>query len=173
MPIYAVGDRVPVIDPSAFVHPDAVVIGHVVIGPEASVWPQAVLRGDYGDIAIGGRTSIQDGSVIHATAGLGTTIGSECVVGHLAHLEGCVVEDRSLIGSGAVVLHHAIVRAGALVGAGALVPNNMEVPSNAMALGVPAKIRPDSVDPDGIALAVAAYVANIGIYKSGLRRLDA
>ena len=172
MPIYAVGDREPMIDPSAFVHPDAVVIGQVVIGPYASVWPSAVLRGDYGDITIGARTSIQDGSVIHATAGLGTTIGAECVIGHLAHLEGCVVEDHCLVGSGAVVLHHAVVRTGALVGAGAVVSNGMEVPSNAMALGVPAKIRPDSVNDGAISLAVEAYVANVDIYKSGLRRLD-
>jgi carbonic anhydrase/acetyltransferase-like protein (isoleucine patch superfamily) len=172
VPIYAVGERSPVIDPSAFVHPDAVVIGHVTVGAYASIWPSAVLRGDYGAITIGARTSIQDGAVIHATAGLGTAIGAECVIGHLAHLEGCVVEDRSLVGSGAIVLHHATVHAGALVGAGAVVPNGMEVPAGAMALGVPAKIRPDSVDPAAISLAVEAYVANVDIYRNGLRRID-
>src|SRR6478735_8322281 len=141
MPIYALGERVPTIDPSAFVHPDAVVIGDVVLGPESTVWPTAVLRGDHGTIRIGARTSIQDGTVIHCTADLPTTIGDDCVVGHNAHLEGCTVEDRCLIGSGSVVLHRAVVRTGALVGAAALVPNDMEVPSRAMALGVPARIR--------------------------------
>ena len=67
MPLYALGDRVPTIDPTAFVHPDAVLIGSVVIGAESSVWPSAVLRGDHGDITIGARTSIQDGTVIHCT----------------------------------------------------------------------------------------------------------
>lgn len=172
MPLYALGDRLPEIDPAAYVHPDAVVIGHVVVGPEASIWPGAVLRGDYGDIRIGAQTSIQDGSVIHATAELGTTIGARCVVGHVAHLEGCVVEDDCLIGSSAVVLHNAVIRSGALVGAGALVPNNAEVPAGAMALGVPAKIRPDAVHPAAIAEAVRRYVENIDRYKSGLRRLD-
>jgi carbonic anhydrase/acetyltransferase-like protein (isoleucine patch superfamily) len=170
--IYALGDRSPEIDPAAFVHPDAVVIGSVVLGPEASVWPGAVLRGDYGVIRVGARTSVQDGSVIHATDTLPTTIGAECVIGHLAHLEGCVVEDASLIGSGAIVLHNAVIRSGALVGAGAVVPNNTEVPSGAMALGVPAKIKPDSVVPEAITMAVERYVQNIPRYRTGLRRLD-
>ena len=67
MAVYALGDQVPQIDPSAYVHPDATVIGSVTIGPESTIWPQAVLRGDYGTITIGARTSIQDGSVLHTT----------------------------------------------------------------------------------------------------------
>jgi carbonic anhydrase/acetyltransferase-like protein (isoleucine patch superfamily) len=110
--LYALGARMPSIDDSAYVHPDAVVIGSVTIGPNSSVWPGAVLRGDYGTISVGARTSIQDGTVIHATHDLATTIGDDCVVGHNAHLEGCVVEDKSLIGSGSVVLHRAVVRSG-------------------------------------------------------------
>jgi carbonic anhydrase/acetyltransferase-like protein (isoleucine patch superfamily) len=169
--VYALGDLRPQIDPEAFVHPDAVVIGQVQIGAAASVWPGAVLRGDYGAIVVGARTSIQDGSVVHATETLDTLIGADCVVGHLAHLEGCVVEDGCLIGSGSVVLHRAIVRAGALVGAGAVVPNRMEVPSRAMALGVPAKLRLDSVDPATFADKVERYVANGRRYRSELRRI--
>lgn len=69
------------------------IIGDVTVGPEASVWPCAVLRGDYGRIDIGARTSVQDGSVIHATVELSTTVGSDCVIGHLVHLEGCTLED--------------------------------------------------------------------------------
>jgi len=76
MPIYALGERVPTIDPTAFVHPDAVVIGDVRIGPESTVWPTAVVRGDHGTISIGARTSIQDGTVIHCTADLATVIVS-------------------------------------------------------------------------------------------------
>ena len=116
MAVYALGDRVPDIHPDAYVHPDASVIGDVRIGAGSSIWPGAVLRGDYGTIIVGERTSIQDGTVVHATAEQATTIGNDCVVGHLAHLEGCTVEDRCLIGSGSVVLHDVVVRSGALVG---------------------------------------------------------
>ena len=141
VPIYAIDDREPVIEPGAYVHPDAVVIGRVVLGAGATVWPAAVLRGDYGEITVGARTSVQDGTVIHATEELPTRMGADCVIGHLVHLEGCTIEDRSLVGSGSTVLHLAVVRSGALVGAGALVPPRMEVPSGAQALGVPAKLR--------------------------------
>jgi len=170
--VFALGERVPSIDPSAFVHPDATVIGAVTIGPESTIWPGAVLRGDYGEIFVGARTSVQDGSVVHATAELPTRIGDECVIGHLAHLEGCTIEDRSLVGSGSVVLHRAVVRSGALVGAGAVVPNDMEVPPYALALGIPAKIRPDAVPEGAHDEGVALYVANGKRYREQLRRLD-
>lgn len=171
MSIYALGEQVPQIDPTAFVHPQAVLIGWVRIAAQASVWPGAVLRGDFGRIEVGARTSIQDGAVLHATQQLPTVIGADCVVGHLAHLEGAVVEDGSLIGSGSVVLHRAVIRSGALVGAGAVVGNDMEVPSGAMALGVPARLRLDAVAPGSFADPVARYVANAERYRRELRRL--
>jgi carbonic anhydrase/acetyltransferase-like protein (isoleucine patch superfamily) len=170
--VYALGDREPDIDPSAFVHPDAVIIGAVRIGADASVWPGAVLRGDYGTITVGARTSIQDGTVVHATAEKPTRIGADCVIGHLAHLEGCTVEDGALVGSGSIVLHDAIIRSGALVGAGALVPGRTEVPTGAMALGVPAKIKENAVAPGSFAENVDNYVANAQRYRSELRRIS-
>lgn len=172
MPIYALGELVPAIDPSAYVHPDAVVIGDVRLGPEASVWPGAVLRGDGAPITIGARTSVQDGSVLHVTPVLPTTVGEECVIGHLVHLEGCTIEDRSLVGSGAVVLHDVVVHTGALVGAGAVVSGGTEVPSGAMALGIPARIRPDSVDAAMIRRAYLSYVERGRHYRQQLRRVD-
>jgi carbonic anhydrase/acetyltransferase-like protein (isoleucine patch superfamily) len=172
MAVYALGDAEPEVHPTAFVHPDAVVIGMVTIGAESTIWPGAVLRGDYGRISVGERTSIQDGTVVHATAEHPTVIGSRCVVGHLAHLEGCVVHDDSLIGSGAVVLHRAVVNSGALVGAGAVVPNGFEVPTGAMALGVPAKLRLDCVAPGDFLEGVELYVRNGHRYRQTLRRLD-
>jgi carbonic anhydrase/acetyltransferase-like protein (isoleucine patch superfamily) len=171
MAIYALGDRVPEIHPDAFVHPDATVIGSVVIGAESSVWPRAVLRGDYGRITVGARTSIQDGSVIHTTEVQPTLIGDDCVIGHLVHMECCTIESGCLIGSGSIVLHGVVVRTHALVGAAALVPNGMEVPSGAMALGVPAKLRLDSVTPDMILPNAANYVRNAREYKEQLRRI--
>lgn len=172
MPLYALGEKVPLIDPSAFVHPDAVVIGDVVVGPESSVWPTAVLRGDHGAIRIGAQTSIQDGTIVHCTRTLDTVVGDRCVVGHNVHLEGCTVEDDCLIGSGSVVLHRVVVRHNALVGAQAMVTNGMEVPTGAMALGVPAKLKLDAVSPGDFDDAVATYVYNAGWYNADLRRID-
>jgi carbonic anhydrase/acetyltransferase-like protein (isoleucine patch superfamily) len=171
MAVYALEDAEPEIHPTAFVHPDAVVIGMVTIGAESTIWPGAVLRGDYGRISVGERTSIQDGAVVHATAEHPTVIGSRCVVGHLAHLEGCTVHDDALIGSGSVVLHRAVVHSGALVGAGAVVPNGLAVPTGAMALGVPAKLRLDCVPPGEFLEGVELYVNNGRRYRHTLRRL--
>jgi carbonic anhydrase/acetyltransferase-like protein (isoleucine patch superfamily) len=172
MPLYALGDRVPSIDATAFVHPEAVIIGDVHVGPESSVWPTAVLRGDHGVIRVGAQTSIQDGTIVHCTSTLDTVIGDRCVVGHNVHLEGCTIEDDCLIGSGAVVLHRVVVHSNALVGAQAMVPNGMDVPSGAMALGVPAKIKHDVVSPGDFADAVSVYVHNAQWYNAELRRLD-
>ena len=148
-------------------------IGQVTIGERSSVWPAAVLRGDVeGGIRVGARTSIQDGSVIHTTTAQPTSIGDDCTIGHLVHLEGCVIEDGCLIGSGSVILHHARIQTGALVAAAAMVPNHMVVPSGAMALGVPARIKEGAVKADMIARATAAYVRNCDRYRNELRRLD-
>jgi len=172
VPVYALGDRVPEIHPSAFVHPDAVVIGSVHVDSEATVWPGAVLRGDYGQIFVGARSSVQDGTVIHATPDLPTRVGADCVVGHIAHLEGCTIEDGALVGSGSVVLHRAVVGRGAIVGAGAVVSNGTIVPPRAMALGVPARIRPDAVAEGFSDVAVRNYVENGRRYRDELRRID-
>ena len=118
MAIYALGDVEPRIDPAAYVHPDATVIGDVTIGPGTTMWPQAVLRGDYGLIAVGARTSVQDGAVLHTTPLLPTIVGDDVVIGHLAHLECCTVHDGALIGTGSIVLHRAVVEPGALGGRG-------------------------------------------------------
>ena len=173
MPIYALGDIEPTIHPEAFVHPDATVIGNVTIGAESSIWPQAVLRGDNGFIVVGERTSIQDGSVIHTTPFTPTVIGDDCVIGHLVHMESCTIESGALVGSGSIVLHGAMVRSEAIVGANAVVPNGMEVPSRAMALGVPATLKLDAVNPElMIQIGARSYVANGHRFRRDLRRLD-
>lgn len=171
MAIYALGDLVPRIDPTAYVHPDAVVIGDVTIGAEASVWPCAVLRGDSAAITIGARTSVQDGSVIHVAEGRPTIVGDDVVIGHNVHLEGCRIADHALVGNGSVVLHEAVVGEAALVGSNAVVPGGMQVPPRAMALGVPARIRQDAVDPGPLAYAVESYVDRARLYRHQLRRL--
>jgi carbonic anhydrase/acetyltransferase-like protein (isoleucine patch superfamily) len=173
MAIYALGDIEPEIHPTAFIHPQCTIIGAVRIGANSSVWPHAVLRGDEPEpIVVGERTSIQDGSVVHTTTERSTIVGNDCVIGHLAHLEACTIEDGALVGSNSVVLHRAVVSSGALVGAGALVPNDMVVPSGAMALGVPAKIRLDSVSEEMLRDSAAAYVDRNLRYRDELRRID-
>jgi carbonic anhydrase/acetyltransferase-like protein (isoleucine patch superfamily) len=172
MTLYALGDIEPQIDPDAFVHPDCTIIGNVVIGAGSTIWPQAVLRGDQSRIVVGARTSVQDGAVLHCTRELETIVGDDCTIGHLAHLEGCTVENGSLIGTGSIVLHRAIVRTGALVGAGAVVPNGMEVPSGAMALGVPARLREGAVQPEQVTFPAQEYVRNCARFRAELRRID-
>ena len=171
MAIYSLGERVPSIHPDAFIHPDAVVIGDVRIGADSSIWPSAVLRGDYGTIIVGERTSIQDGAVVHAVAEYSTVVGDDCVVGHLAHLEGCVVHDRSLIGSGSVVLHEVVVESGSTIGAGAVVRNRTHVPPNSLVVGVPGQVRPDASSEEDIVANAAMYVENARRYRRDLKEI--
>ncbi len=172
MPIYALGDLEPVIDSSAFVHPDATIIGAVTIGPESSVWPGAVLRGDNGEIRVGARSSIQDGSVLHCTPVDHTIVGDDCVVGHIVHLEGCTLEPHVLVGNMAQVLHRVVVRTGAIVAANAVVLYGTEVPAGALAVGTPAVIKEGRARMEEITKGVASYVANARRYRTDLRRLD-
>jgi len=149
-----------------------VIIGDVTIGAESSVWPTAVLRGDFGAIRVGSQTSIQDGTVIHCTATLDTVIGDRCIVGHNAHLEGCTIHDDSLVGSGSVVLHRAVVGPHALVGANAVVNNDKVVPAFARALGVPATITENVIAEDSVRHGMEVYVAATHLYRAEMRRLD-
>jgi carbonic anhydrase/acetyltransferase-like protein (isoleucine patch superfamily) len=162
--IYALGELVPQIAATAYVHPDAVVIGAVSIGEESTIWPGAVLRGDYSHIQIGARTSIQDGTILHVAQNLPTIVGNDCVVGHNAYLEGCVIEDH--------VLTRVIARTRCVIAAGAMVQVGTEIPSYAMALGVPAKVRLDAAKDDYVDRSVLTYVANGARYKDELRRID-
>ena len=173
MPIYALEEGwEPEIHPEAFVHPDAVLIGRVIVGPHSSIWPNAVLRADDNVIRIGARSSVQDGAVLHCTDELETIVGDDCTVGHNAHLEGCTMENVSLMGSGAIALHGAVISTGALVGANALVPGGKVVPPNAQALGVPAKIREDASSVEMVQSFADNYVARAARYQAAMRRLD-
>ena len=172
MPIYALGDAIAHVHPRAFVHPQATLIGEVHVGSGASIWPGVVIRADNGPIVIGARTSIQDGSVLHTQHLLPTVIGAGCVVGHLAHLEGCVLEDHVLVGSGAVVLEGAVLRAVSFVAAAALVRPHTEVPSGAMAIGVPATLREGVVTLDMIEGNARAYELHIVQHRDGMRAVE-
>jgi len=172
MAVYALGDLEPTIHPEAFIHPDAVIIGAVSIGAHSSVWPSAVLRGDDGEIRVGERSSIQDGSVLHTTPDDPTVVGNECVIGHLVHLEGCTIEDRALVGNMAMVLHRSVVGTGAVVGANSVVLYDVDVPPGALAVGSPAVIKPDKARLEDILAGVETYVARARRFRDELRRID-
>ncbi len=141
-------------------------------GADSTVGPGAVRRGADGFICIGERTSVQDGAVLHTTPFWPTTVGNEVTIGHLAHLEGCTVEDKALIGIGSKVLHNATVGREAIVGGGAFVGTNKVVPPLALALGIPAVIREDAVTPGHFDLGVQSYVDRRERFRTHLRRLD-
>ncbi|MDH6131999.1 carbonic anhydrase/acetyltransferase-like protein (isoleucine patch superfamily) [Kitasatospora sp. MAA4] len=139
--IAAVFGRVPEVDPTAFVAPNAVVVGSVTLAAGASVWYGAVLRGDAESITVGEGTNIQDNCTVHSDLGFPAVLGARISVGHNAVLHGCTVEDDVLIGMGAIVLNGARIGAGSLVAAGAVVPQGMQVPAGSLVAGVPAKVR--------------------------------
>jgi len=122
------------------VHPTAVLIGDVTLGEGVSVWPQAVLRGDYHSITVGSGTNIQDGAVVHNDHGSPAVVGRDCVIGHRAVVHGCAIGDRCLIGIGAILLNGAVVGDECVIGAGALVPEGKVIPARSLVLGLPGKI---------------------------------
>jgi len=139
--IHALDGKAPQIDPEAFVHPDATVIGDAAVHARASIWPTTVLRADMGRIVIGEDTSVQDGTIVHLTEGWSQTIvGARVTVGHRVILHGCTVGDDCLIGMGSILLDNAKVGRGSLVAAGSLVPVGMEIPEGSFVRGSPAVV---------------------------------
>ncbi|MAT98235.1 MAG: gamma carbonic anhydrase family protein [Anaerolineaceae bacterium] len=131
----------PQIAPSAYIAPNATLIGDVVIEDEASVWFGAVIRGDHGRIVIGARTSVQDNVVLHVNNRHDTIIEADVTIGHGAVLEGCHLHAGVLVGMNATVLSGAIVEAGVLVAAGSVVAENQHIPAGVLAAGVPARVK--------------------------------
>jgi carbonic anhydrase/acetyltransferase-like protein (isoleucine patch superfamily) len=128
------------VHPTAFIAPTAVVLGDVTLGPRASVWYQAVLRGDMAPIVVGEATNLQDGTIVHVDEGKPAVIGARVGVGHRAILHGCTVEDDCLIGMGSVLLNGVRIGTGSVVGAGAVVPEGLQVPPGSLVLGVPGRV---------------------------------
>lgn len=148
MPLYQLASRRPRVHPSVFVAPTASIIGDVEVGEGSSVWYGAVLRGDESQIRIGSHTSIQDNTVIHCSHDLPTVVGSHVTVGHSALLEGCVVEDGSLVGMGAILLQRSRLGRGAILAAGSVLREGAEIPDGMLAAGTPAQVKKE-VAPDG------------------------
>jgi carbonic anhydrase/acetyltransferase-like protein (isoleucine patch superfamily) len=132
----------PTIHPSAFVDVSAQVIGDVQLGAESSVWMNVVVRGDVNSIRIGARTNIQDLTMVHVMRETHpTVIGDNVTIGHGAVVHGCTIEDRCLVGMGAILLNGCVIGTGSIVAAGTLVPEGMVVPPGSMVMGVPGKVR--------------------------------
>ncbi|MDQ3995502.1 MAG: gamma carbonic anhydrase family protein [Gemmatimonadota bacterium] len=150
----------PSIDPTAFVHPDAIVFGDVTLGARVSVWPTAVIRGDTDRIAIGPDSNVQDGTIIHVDHGVPTTVGRRVAIGHRAIVHGSTVDDDCLIAMGAILLNGVVIGSGSIVGAGALCREGMHVPPNSLVLGVPGRIvrETTSAERDRIARTVQSYL---------------
>ena len=168
------GGKSPRVDPAAFVAPGAQLIGDVVIGPEASIWYNCVLRGDVNRIRIGARTNIQDGSVIHVDSpkagdpeGHATIVGEEVLIGHLAMVHGCVLEDRAFVGLGAIVMDGCRIESDAMLAAGAMLTPGKTIPAGQLWAGRPAKYVRDLTERDleGMRMGVAHYVELAQVHR--------
>jgi len=173
MALWALGEAVPRVDPEAWVHPAAQLIGNVVVRAHASVWPGAVLRADFGTIEVGEGSSVQDNSVVHPGSRIPTVIGRDCIIGHAVHLEGVLIEDGVLIGSGSILLDGVRVRSGAAVAAGAVLVKGTEVPARHRAQGVPARLVPHDGTAEQVREGAATYRRLSRRYAEQLREVPA
>ena len=173
MPLYRLGEKTPAVDSTAFVAAEATLVGDVRVGPQASVWFQAVARGDNEPIVIGAQANVQEGAVLHADPGFPLTIGERVTVGHQAMVHGCTIGEGSLIGIQAVVLNGARIGKHCLVGAGAIVTEGKEFPDRSLILGAPAKVVRQLTDEDVQRLekAAAGYVERAGTFATQMERV--
>lgn len=175
MTVYALGDKTPTLPESGnyWVAPGAQVLGDVTLMENASVWFNAVIRGDNDPIVIGENSNIQDGAVMHTDVGFPMTLGRDVTVGHQAMLHGCTVGDNSLIGIGATILNGAKIGKNCLIGAHALVGEGKEIPDNSMVLGMPGKVV-RQLDENNAAIlkaSAAYYVTNWQRFKTDLKEV--
>ncbi|MET0377338.1 MAG: gamma carbonic anhydrase family protein [Rhizorhabdus sp.] len=161
----------PKIDQDAFIAPGARVIGDVDIGAGASIWYNVTIRGDIGPIRIGARSNVQDGSVIHVTGGkFSTTIGEDVLIGHLAMVHGCVLEDRAFVGFGAIVMDGCVIESDAMLAAGAMLTPGKRIPTGQLWSGRPAKYMRDLTPEEmaGNQRGVARYVVEGRKHKAAV-----
>tara|TARA_Y100000768_G_scaffold123808_1_gene91669 strand:+ start:592 stop:1107 length:516 start_codon:yes stop_codon:yes gene_type:complete len=150
-----------------WIAPNATVIGNVKLLKDASVWFNAVLRGDVELITVGQGSNVQDGAIIHTDPGFPCTIGKNVTVGHLAMLHGCEIGDGSLIGIGSVILNGAKIGKNCIIGSKALVTEGMEIPDGAMVLGIPGKVKKilNEEEQSVVSLGAEHYIQNYKKYK--------
>ena len=173
MPIYEFENKTPHVSQDAFVHPEAVLIGDVIIEKQCFIGPGVVIRADAGPVIIREGTNVQDNVVIHVDVGSEAIIEKNVVVGHSAILHDVHIGPGCVIGMGAILLYGAVCKEGAFVGAGSLVPSRMHIPSGKLAAGNPAKIIKD-VTPEQASYAregVQFYIELADRYKHAMRRV--
>lgn len=170
MALYELGEKKPQLGSDAWIAPNATVIGDVRLGANASIWWNAVLRGDNDPISIGENSNIQDGSVLHTDEGVPLTIGRDVTVGHLVMLHGCTVGDGSLIGIGSIVLNRAVIGKNCIVGANTLIPEGKVFPDRVLIVGSPGKVVRELSDEEVAKLqkSAAHYVDNARRYRQKL-----
>ncbi|NHC05662.1 gamma carbonic anhydrase family protein [Azonexus fungiphilus] len=170
MPLFQLPGKTPQLDASAWVAPNATVIGDVRLGANASIWWNATLRGDNDPIHIGANSNIQDGSVLHTDEGVPLHIGANVTVGHLVMLHGCTIGDGSLIGIGSVILNRAVIGKHCIVGANTLIPEGKVFPERSLIVGSPGKVVRQLSDDEVARLekSAAHYVDNAARYRSQL-----
>lgn len=153
---------------------NATVLGNVILEENASVWFNAVLRGDNDPITIGENSNIQDGSVLHTDVGCPLNIGKDVTVGHMVMLHGCTIGDESLIGIGATVLNRAVIGKNCIIGAHALIPEGKVIPDNSLVMGAPGKVVKELSDAQRMLIKGSAqvYVDNWKRFKASLKRKD-
>lgn len=168
--IYALDGLHPEIDSTAWVAPDANLIGKVILKAESSVWFGTTIRGDNETIEVGQGSNVQENCVLHTDMGFPLTIGANCTIGHKAMLHGCTIGDGSLIGMGAVILNGARIGKGCLIGACALITEGKEIPDGSLVMGSPGKIvrTLDDGARAKLLLSAAGYRANAARFRSGL-----
>lgn len=173
MPIYRLDNDAPQLASSAFVAAEATLIGRVILGERASVWPGAVIRADNEPITVGPGSNVQEGAVLHADPGYPLNIGADVTIGHQAMVHGCTIGDGTLIGIQAVILNGAVIGRSCLVGAGAIVTEGKQFPDRVLLLGSPAKVVRELSDEDVARLAAAAqgYAARGEFYRNRLARI--
>jgi carbonic anhydrase/acetyltransferase-like protein (isoleucine patch superfamily) len=161
---------VPKIDPTAFVHEKAIVLGDVTLGARVSVWPTAVIRGDSDAIVVGDDSNVQDGTIVHVDDGVPTTIGKRVGIGHRAIVHGATIEDDCLIAMGAILLNGVHVGTGSIIGAGAVCREGLRIPPNSLVLGVPAHVRRETtpLERDRIRRTVQSYLELQERHRRGL-----
>lgn len=169
--IYELDDRRPTIGEDCWVAPNATLIGSIVLERGATVWFNAVLRGDYDVITVGEGSNVQDGAVLHTDPGLRLLIGKSVTIGHMAMVHGCTIGDHTLVGINSVILNRAVIGKCCVIGANALVTEGKIIPDYSVVMGSPGKIV-KTLDPDEVApfqIAAMNYVANGARYKQHLR----
>jgi carbonic anhydrase/acetyltransferase-like protein (isoleucine patch superfamily) len=165
MALYKLGDDSPMIASSAYIAPNATVVGKVILDENSTVWFGATLRGDNEVIRIGANSNVQDGAVLHTDPGFPLSIGDHVSIGHQAMMHGCTVGEGSLIGIQSIVLNGAVIGKGCLVGAGALITERKTFPDGCLIIGAPAKaVRELTAEERENLLKVAANYAERGVY---------